>query len=326
MASMKKTDSARIVKVDIHMVLTLKALLDTGQVSKAAQVLGVTQPTVSQTLRRMRDYFGDPLFVRVGNALRPTPRTLELQASVERVSLEIDAMSQRPPSFDPRSATREFTVSMTDIAELLGLSHAIGEFTAAAPHCMLRSIRAKADQVHLLLESGALDLAFGSYSSIHEGLRQTRLGDYDLVCCTAPGQLPSLTAAHYLAARHVVVPRFGEDDDQISMVLRKMGLTRHVVLRLPNHVAALASVAQSGLVATVPRHVATALARSYPFQIRDVPLDIGRVSSYMVWHERFHHDPSHRWLRTVLARSYPRNGPAADAASGSMGPVSSPPP
>ncbi len=314
---MNKTDSARIVKVDIHMVMTLKALLDTSQVSRAAQALGVTQPTVSQTLRRMRDYFGDPLFVRVGNVLRPTPRALELQSSVERVSREIDAMSQRPPSFDPRSAAREFTVSMTDAAELLGLSHAIGHFTSEAPQCTLRSIRAKADEAHLLLESGRLDLAFGSYSAINESLRQSKLCDYDLVCCTAPDLLPALTAEHYLAARHVVVPRFGEDDDQISLVLRRLGLTRHVVLRLPNHVAALASVAQSGLVATVPRHVAAALARSFPFRMRDLPLDVGRISTYMVWHERFHQDPSHQWLRTMLARYYPRPGPAGDA----MGPV-----
>lgn len=317
---MNKTDSARIVKVDIHMVMTLKALLDTGQVSRAAQALGVTQPTVSQTLRRMREYFGDPLFVRVGHALRPTPRALELQGSVERVSREIDAMSQRPPAFDPRSAAREFTVAMTDAAELLGLAHAIGHFTAEAPHCTLRSVRARADEAHLLLESGQLDLAFGSYSAINESLRQTRLCDYELACCTAPGQLPDLTAEQYLAARHVVVPRFGEDDDQIALILRRMGLTRQVVLRLPNHVAALAAVSQSGLVATVPRHVATALARSFPFEIRDLPLDVGRVSTYMVWHERFHHDPSHQWLRSLLARFYPRPGPAVEAI-GPVGPA-----
>jgi len=299
---------ANLVKVDIHMVLTLKALFDTGQVSRAAAALGVTQPTVSQTLRRLRDYFGDPLFVRVGHALRPTPRAIELQGSVDRVSREIDRMSQRPPSFDPRTSVREFVVSMTDIAELLGLSRAIAEFTAAAPHCALRSVRAKADEVHRLLEDGQLDLAFGSYSSINESLRQSKLGDYDLVCCTAPGQLPELTVDTYLGGRHVVVPRFGESDDYAAGALKKLGLTRRVVLRLPNHVAALAAVAESGLIATVPRHVATALARSHALRVRDLPMDLGRVDSFMVWHERFHHDPSHQWLRAILSRNYPLPG------------------
>lgn len=320
---MRKTDSARIAKVDIHMVMTLKALLETGQVSRAAQSLGVTQPTVSQTLRRMRSYFGDPLFVRSGNALRPTPRALELKASVDRVAREIDAMSQRPPSFDPGTATREFTVAMTDAGELLGLAHAMGHFTAEAPHCALRSIRSRADEAHRLLESGALDLAFGSYSAINENLRQSKLGDYDLVCCTAPGQFSDWTAEHYLAARHVVVPRFGEEDDQVAPVLRRLGLARRVVLSLPNHVAALAAVSQSGLVATVPRHVASALARSYPVQLREPPLPLGRISTYMVWHERFHQDPSHLWLRQTLARFYPRPGQLPQeplAGAGSLAP------
>lgn len=320
---MNKPDSARMVKVDLHMVITLKALLDTGQVSRAAQALGVTQPTVSQTLRRMRAYFGDPLFVRVGNTLRPTPRALELQESVERVNREIDLMSQRPPAFDPRSAMREFTVSMTDAAELLGLATAIGHFTAEAPQCTLRSIRAKADEAHRLLESGELDLAFGSYSSINGSLRQTKLGEYDLVCCTAPGQFAELSAAQYLAGRHVVVPRFGEDDDQVAVALRRMGLTRQVVLRLPNHVAALAAVSRSGLLATVPRHVAVALARAYPIDMREAPMDLGRISTYMVWHERFHHDPSNQWLRTTLARFYPRPGRFVEGAIGPAGPASS---
>jgi LysR family transcriptional activator of mexEF-oprN operon len=305
---MKKTESTSLVKVDIHMVLTLKALFDTGQVSRAAAALGVTQPTVSQTLRRMREYFGDPLFVRVGNALRPTPRAIELQASVDRVSREIDLMSQRPPSFDPLTSVREFVVSMTDIAELLGLSRAIGAFTADAPHCSLRSVRAPAHDVHRLLEDGQLDLAFGSYSSINETLRQVKLGDYDLVCCTAHGRLDSLTADAYLGAKHVVVPRFGEPDDYAAGALKKLGLTRQVVLRLPNHVAALAAVGESGLIATVPRHVATALAGSYPIRVRDLPMDLGRVSSFMVWHERFHNDPSHQWLRGILSRNYPLPG------------------
>lgn len=295
-------------KLDLGMVSTLKALFDTGQVSRAAAVLHVTQPSVSQTLRRLRDYFGDPLFVRSGNTLRPTPRAIELQPAIDRISRELQLISQRPQSFDPRTSAREFVVSMTDIAELLGLSRAIAAFTAQAPHCSIRSVRAKSEQVSTLLEEGQVDLAFGTYSSIDASLRQTKLGDYDLVCCTTASQVAGLTVDNYLAGKHVVVPRFGEPDDYAAGPLKRLGMARQVVLRLPNHVAALAAVTEAGLIATMPRHVAQGLAKYFDIRIHDTPIELGRVSSYMVWHERFHHDPSHQWLRGILADVYPLPG------------------
>lgn len=313
---MKTADRVEAIKLDIHMIQTLKALFDTGQVSKAAVALKVKQPTVSQALRRLREHFDDPLFVRVGNSLRPTPRAIELRSSVDRISQDVAFMSRRPTAFDPRTAQREFVVSMTDVAELLGLSKAIATFTSEAPYCSLRSVRAKADQVHVLLEDGQLDLAFGTYTSINETLRQSKLGDYDLVCCTNLTVAGVLTEDVYLNGKHVVVPRFGEAEDYAAGALKRIGLTRRVVLRLPNHVAALAAVAESGLIATVPRHVAASLAKSYPIRVHDLPFDLGRVDSYMVWHERFHHDLSHQWLRGILSRNYPLPGRGMESNPG----------
>ena len=172
----------------------------------------------------------------------------------------------------------------------------------------MRSVRASANEVHSLLEEGHLDLAFGSHSGINETLRQSKLGEYDFVCCTALGTRDKLDTQTYLSGKHVVVPRFGEAEDYAASALKRLGLTRQVVLRMPNHVAALAAVAESGLMATLPRHVAEGLAKYFPIRIHDAPIDLGRVSSYMVWHERFHHDPSHQWLRGILSRNYPLPG------------------
>lgn len=303
-------------KVDLNMVLTLQALFDTGQVSKAAAALDVSQPTVSQTLKRLREYFGDPLFVRSGNALRATPRALELQAPIGRIAREIGFLSQRPPSFDPGTAAREFVISMTDIAEFLGLPQAIAQFSAEAPHCAIRSVRAKAEQLQALLEDGQLDLAFGAYSGVNETLRQSKLGHYDFVCCTAGALQRPLGADDYLDGRHVVVPRSGEAEDYAAAALKRLGFARRVVLRLPNYFAAIAAVAESGLMATLPRPAATRLAKYFAIHLHELPIDIGRVSSYMVWHERFHRDPSHQWLRSLLARNYVLPGGAAEGATG----------
>jgi len=107
----------RAGRVDLTMVATLKAIFDTGTVSKAAEALGVTQPSVSQNLRRLREYFGDELFVRTGNALQPTPRAIALLPVVSRLMRDLDVISRPPDDFDPRASNREFILCMSEMAE-----------------------------------------------------------------------------------------------------------------------------------------------------------------------------------------------------------------
>jgi DNA-binding transcriptional LysR family regulator len=296
------------VKVDLTMVQTLKALFDTGQVSKAAERLGVSQPAVSQNLKRLREYFGDPMFVRCGNRLQPTPRAVALQPTVLRVARDVDLISQHPKNFDPATATREFVVSFTDIAEVMVLPRLCGAFVRDAPGCKLLSVRPSIRHMREALEQGELDLAAGT---LHGGpdvsLRQQRLGEYTFVCLTAlrgHWSRKAISLSDFCSAPHVMVPRTSDSVDPIAQRLEEQGIHRRVALTVANHVAAAGAVEQADLLFTAPQHVAAHLAKMFRLRVHTLPIDLGTIVTRIVWHERFHHDPAHMWLRRRVAGTY----------------------
>ena len=294
-------------KMDLTMIHTLRALFDTGQVSKAAERLGVSQPSVSQNLKRLRDYFGDPLFVRSGNRLHPTPRAMALEAIVARLTRDIGLISQQPKAFDPATATRDFVVSLTDIAEFMVLPQLGDEFRRVAPGCSLRSVRSNIALLREALERGEIDLAAGTLHGSDVSLRQLRLGEYNFSCLTSlrgRWARKPLSADDYRDAPHVIVPRTSDPVDPIAQRLELQGIHRHVVLTLANHFAACAAVERADLLFTVPHHVAEHLAKLFQLRVHPMPVDLGTVVTRIVWHERFHHDSGHVWLRKRVERIY----------------------
>lgn len=292
--------------IDLTMVRTFEALLEHAKVSKAAAALGVSQPAVSQTLRKLREYFGDPLFVRDGGHLLPTPRALAVQPSIVRICGELDVIADRPRAFDPASSQRRFAVCLTDIAELLFMPAIVSSLSASAPRCSLRSVRLRSDEVKGALADGTIDLAIGTLQGADESLRQRRLGDYDFVCVTsarhALRRRPDRNV--YAEGLHVVVPRVGEDSDFATAALKRLGIDRKVVLTVPNHVAAAAVVSEAGLIATLPRAVVRWLSGVFDIETSELPFRLGKVTTRMVWHERHHNDAAHRWLRQLFEKNY----------------------
>jgi LysR family transcriptional activator of mexEF-oprN operon len=306
MQSLKSRASGRI---DLVMVQTMKALFDTGQVSRAAGLLGVTQPSVSQTLRRLREHFGDPLFVRSGNALHPTPRAMALRESIERLSREIEALSQRAPEFDPATSRREFVIAVTDIAEVMILPRLTQVFRAGAPAASLRSIRMNTSDLHRALEQGTVDLAAGTLYGAEVSLRQRRLGEYLFVCLTAAkgrwAQRPP-TRTEYADHHHVLIPRYADLVDPTAQHLQQTGLQRRIVLTVANHFAAASAVEAADLLCTVPEHVGQMLASMFRVRVHPMPIDLGSIVTRIMWHERFHDDPGNLWLRGVVEDAYRR--------------------
>jgi LysR family transcriptional activator of mexEF-oprN operon len=306
-------DSQAPIRIDVGMIQTLQALFDTGQVSKAALLLGVSQPSVSQTLRRLRAHFDDRLFVRSGNVLQPTPRAMALQEPIARLSRELELLSRQAPAFDPATSARRFVVGITDIAEFMVLPHMMRAFREQAPRASLRSIRMDTSDLRGALERGDLDLAAGTLYGADVSLRQRRLGEYRLVCLTSTrGRWAehAPTVQDYAQSPHVLIPRFADVVDPTAEHLQQTGLRRQVVLTVANHFAAAGAVEAADLLCTVPEHVGTLLASMFGVRIHPMPLDLGTVVTRIIWHERFHHDPGNEWLRGVLEAAYRRILPA----------------
>jgi LysR family transcriptional activator of mexEF-oprN operon len=292
------------------MVATLKALLDTGNVSRAAEALGVTQPSVSQTLKRMRAHFGDELFVFTANQMRPTPRAIELAPVVDRLMRDMARISQPGVDFDPRTANREFILCVTDIAEYLVVAEIAKTFAAEAPGCSIRTLRIPQARLRDALERGEADLALGRLAGADRTLRQRRIGEFTATCLvSANGHWAEnpLTQDAYVNARHVVVQRVSDAVDAVTERLSAMGIHRSVAASVDSHFVAAWIAAETDWISTVPNLImAEKLTTMIPVRVVPLPFAFGRFTARLVWHGRYQNDPGHIWLRATVERCHHR--------------------
>ncbi|MCK9512605.1 MAG: LysR family transcriptional regulator [Pigmentiphaga sp.] len=291
--------------LDLNLLFVLVALLETEQVSAAADRLNVTQSAVSQSLRRLREHFDDPLFVRTGNRLSPTPRAQALRTPIQRIAKDLHEHLLTSPTFNPATAERTFTLCLSDLSEFLSLSSFVEAFRRAAPRCRLRSLRAPVNDLIYLLETGQADLALGGMlPEMPPSLRQHRLLDYNYACIAGSANEAvdeALTREQYCQLPHVIVSRTGGFDDYVERDLRKLGLARHAVISLSDNIVAAKLVSESDMIATIPLGVAKRFSTLFPIKVLKLPFRLPQTLSRLYWHERFHRDPSHQWLRALAA-------------------------
>lgn len=293
--------------LDLTMIATLQALFDSGTVSRAAESLGVTQPSVSQVLKRLRTHFEDELFVRSGNSMRPTPRALELVPLVGRVMRDVSLISQSGAAFCPTTAKREFFVCMADISEYMAAADLSAILASSAPDCSIHTVRIPQGRLRKALEDGEIDLAVGTLAGADRSLRQQRIGDYNAACMvSANGRWrdSTLTLEDYIDAHHVLVQRVSDSVDPITERLNARGVHRNISMSVGNHFSAAHVVAKSDLICTVPNSVMVEnLALMFPVKLQALPFPFGRLVSRLLWHTRYQNDPAHIWLRSTVEKS-----------------------
>jgi LysR family transcriptional regulator, mexEF-oprN operon transcriptional activator len=307
MPSHKPGPSGRSPRIDMNLVATLQAILDTGNASRAAVALGVTQPAISQNLRKLREHFGDKLFVRSGNNLQPTPRMLALQPVIARLLRDLDMLSRPPEGFDPYTADQEFIICLSEVAEFAVLPCVAAEFAKHAPRCRIRGIRVHHSRLLSMLEQGEVDLAAGSLASAAPSLRQQRLAEHRIVCMvSAEGRWASapLTLQDYVDGRHVAVHRLVDSTDPISERLSVTGIHRNAVVTVASDFVAAQTVVKTDAICTVGEPAARELAALFPVRVQALPFEVGTLATRMIWHERLQGDASHIWLRKLVEVAY----------------------
>lgn len=289
---------------DLNLLRHLKALLDARSVSGAAAALGLSQPSLSRSLATLRSTFGDPLLVRSGRSMLPTPRAVELRAEVEPLLHNIGALVQ-PAQFQPR-AHRRFTLGMSDLLAPLILPRVVPTLARDAPGIEL-SVRATPTPTEDLL-SGRLDAMAGSaidHSEFHRTSLRLPTGTWRVLLGPKhPSYAQPLTKESWLESDHVQVApagRYGRPG-LVDGVLSAAGSTRKIVLEL-GHVSALPHVLLAApWVCSLPTVVAEQIAANTALETADHPFGAelsGPVLS-LTWHQRLHADPGHRWLRALL--------------------------
>lgn len=302
----------RMSSPDLNLLVTLDVLLEEGSVARAARRLRLSPSAMSRTLSRLREATGDPLLVRAGRGLIPTPRAVELRARVGSVVQEGQAILRPAEALDLKKVARTFTLRTADgFVETFGpgLLARIGQ---EAPGIRLNFLQ-KPDKESAPLREGRIDLetavvepSMGPELRAQSLFRDRLIG---VIHRSHPLAGERITAASYEEARHVIVSRSGFDEDAVDRPFLPEGVSRHVVSAVSGFATALALARHSDLVATVPE-VHTAALREGMFSFA-LPMATTGFTVSMVWHPRLDADPVHRWLRACLrAVCVPESPPA----------------
>lgn len=291
----------RLAGVDLNLLTALDALLEDRHVTRAARRVGVSQPAMSHSLRRLRELLGDPLLVRTARGMEATPRAGELRPAV-RAALEAAAVVlQAAPAFDPR-AERTFTVATADQPALQLLPPLIARIAERAPGVAIQ-LRTVPIDITTALAEGGLDLVIGVFGDAPAQTRTELLwadGFLSVVRRGGPDTRGPFTLARFLARPHLLVAPGGRPGSVVDDLLAQRGLARRVAVTVPHFLLAPALVAASALVWTAPATFARTVARRYPLAVRPPPLAIPAFAIAMRWHVRVDRDPGLAWLREQL--------------------------
>ncbi|WP_295959813.1 LysR family transcriptional regulator [Rhodoferax sp.] len=287
----------------------LDLLYTTRSVTKSAEQLGQSQPTVSIWLGRLRTQFNDPLFVRTPDGMQPTPRTDGLIATVREVLEGLRRLSESEAVFDPAISRREFRIFMTDASHVTLLLRLFSHVRALAPQVRLEAATIDASLVPAL-QSGEADLALGLVRGLEAGQEagfyQQSLFGQDWIClCNArhPRIGNTFTLQDYLAESHIGIVS-GTGYQLLDSTLKALGVERRVLLELPGFLGLAAILSNNDLVATLPRQIGETLAQAAGLRVQACPLPIPPFTVKQYWYVRYHHDAASRWLRGVVAELF----------------------
>jgi DNA-binding transcriptional LysR family regulator len=296
-------------RFDLNLLIALDALLHERNVTRAAERLFISQPSMSSALQKLREYFDDPLLVRIGREMQPTPRGLSLVAPVREALLKIQATLGTEPAFDPGTVRRTFTLIVSADALLRVMPPVFRRLNTEAPgiRCHVEHF---SETTLSRLEYGSADLFVGLNSlklfglrEFPDSLRVVDLRPVQWLCVVAndhPTVGDTLTAAQYLALPHVFGWPAGHTIPLEELVRRLLNADLDVRATTQGLFEIPFMLAGTQMIATLPEYLAKTLAQLAPVKLLPVPFETPDTHEVIMWHERNELDAGHAWLREVM--------------------------
>jgi DNA-binding transcriptional LysR family regulator len=291
-------------RLDLNLLITLDALLVELNVTRAARRLHLSQPAVSVQLARLREYFDDPLLLPGPRGMRPTARANELREPLRHALATLTEAILPSTPFDPRLATQTWRVAAFDYGEFTILLPALARLRAAAPSSRLAILQSAPAHVATKADRGEIDLSLMTATEAPQGLHSRPLFTERYVLAGRADH-PQLkrrpTLAQFCKLDHVIAsPDGGGFQGVTDVALSKLGMARRVVMSVPHFLFLVTILERSDLVALVPSRL---IQGNTSLRVVEPPLDVPGFEMVMVWPERVHRDPAHRWLREQIAEA-----------------------
>jgi DNA-binding transcriptional LysR family regulator len=285
---------------DLGLIEALDALLAENSVTKAAARLHTSAPAMSRTLGRLRRAFDDPLLVRAGRDLVPTPKALELRGEVHAIATRARALFAPSSAADPRTAVRRLDLQVADMLSTTFIPALIDDLRVHAPGISLR-VRPEGLEDTPTLREGLVDLEIGIIRPGDPEIHSETLVTETLVAVVRPehplARVKTVTPRRFAAAEHIVVSRRGRAHGPIDDQLAELGLRRRVTAVVPSFASALHLTRATDVVCVAPANVGRPMLETLGLRTFPIPLTLPHVTIGMAWHPRNHHDRIHELLR-----------------------------
>jgi len=302
-------------RIDLNLLVYLDVLLRECNVTQAANQLGLSQPAMSNGLRRLRDLFNDPLLVRTSDGMTPTARALELEPLVRDILSGVERAIQPTSEFDPMDAKQVIRVMASDYAESTLFPAVLQQLRELAPGLTL-DVMTPSDVSFLDVERGKIDLVINRFDQMPQSFHQITLWTDSFSCLLNRDNpiLERFNLESYLAANHIWVSKTGmgvgvgvdPDDVQrlgwVDHALDAIGKKRNIRVFTRHYQAAMTLAEQNDLIVTLPTR-ATWLKRDNPrVVVRDCPFTVPPLELKMAWSPLLQHNPAHRWVRQLITQ------------------------
>jgi DNA-binding transcriptional LysR family regulator len=291
-----------ISNFDLNLLRVFDMLLREQNVSRAAERLALTQPTVSNALARLRDVLGDPLLVRVGRRMCPTPRALALEGPIRAALQQIEQTLATSDIFDPQRSHRQMRVALTDYVEQLCMPSLLASLQTQAPHLRIDVVHLTASLPVEALDRGELDMVLGRFDHVPARFTCQRWRSETLRVAMRQGHPQSsagLDLDSFLQLRHVWV-NGGQTRGMVDQWMAEQNLARQIVYTTPNYLQAAHLVAATDLCAVLPTQLAQQFARLLPLDLHELPFALPPFELDLVHLTHRQHDPALAWLASQI--------------------------
>ena len=302
-----------ISKIDLNLLVYLDTLLRECNVTRAANQLSITQPAMSNGLKRLRNLFNDPILVRTSDGMVPTERALELQPVIRGILMTLEETLAPNREFEASQSKRVFRIMASDYAASTLAPKLLSKLHEEAPDTTL-DILTPSDVTFHDVENGKVDMAINRFENLPQSFHHKRIWK-DSFCCLVKADNPiieNFSLDSYLKARHIWVSKTGfgvgvgmdpKDVQKLGWVdeaLARLGKKRDIKVFTRNYHVAMQLAYEDGLVATLPTRAALLHKHDANYTILKPPFEIPDIELKMIWSPLLHHDASHIWFRQLV--------------------------
>lgn len=292
-----------LCKTDLNLFVVFDAIYEEGSITRAAEVLNVTQPAVSNNIARLREMFNDPLFVRVKRGVSPTPLARDLIGPVRQALKIFEATFKKLEAFDPKTSERTIRISMGDLAEVIILSPMVQAIRAQGSGINIHNFLLPRNKIPLKLSSGEIDFAIEPVQLNDSNLHSKRIVSDEFVCVVRKGHPVAkgeLSPKDYVGLDHIQVSSRPSGAGIIDMVLSKMKRRRRIAVRVQHYLMAPQLIEDSDMAITMPRLFANQILGKENFHFLKLPFDAPPLELWLHWHASTDENPANSWIRELL--------------------------